>query len=220
MTNGQGTEVCLYALDTGLIECTDYAMFSPNAGPGVYREMSVRSYLVVHPAGTLLWDTGIDDAIAELAGGKRIADPIVFRVPRTLRSQLAEIGVAPDEVDYLGLSHLHVDHVGNAGLFPGATVLMQLAEYEAGYCTGDRTVSHASHVLQAPGGALRSPLPNSPAPSSRATVSSPRRFPGPQPGQASPSRPGRRRIRAAATGAQRAGNRRLMERNPAAPVRR
>jgi len=122
-----------YVLDTGLIECADYAMFSPNAEPGTYREMSVRSYLVVHPEATLLWDTGIDDAIAELADGRRIVDPITFRVPRTLRSQLAEIGVAPGEVDYLGLSHLHVDHVGNVGLFPDATVLLQRAEYEAGY---------------------------------------------------------------------------------------
>jgi N-acyl homoserine lactone hydrolase len=126
-------EMRAYVLDTGLIECADYAMFSPSAGPGTYREMSVRSYLVVHPEGTLLWDTGIDDAIAELAEGRRIVDPILFRVPRTLRGQLAEIGVAPGEVDYLGLSHLHVDHVGNVGLFPEATVLMQRAEHEAGY---------------------------------------------------------------------------------------
>jgi N-acyl homoserine lactone hydrolase len=123
----------LYVLDTGLIECSDYAMFSPNAEPHAYREMSVRSYLAVHPAGTLLWDTGIDDAIAGLARGKQIIEPIVFRVRRTLRSQLAEIGVSQDEVEYLGLSHLHVDHVGNVGLFPRTTVLLQRAEYEAGY---------------------------------------------------------------------------------------
>src|SRR4051794_13908722 len=131
--SGGDATVRLYALDTGLIECSDYAMFSPTAGPSSYKEMSVRSYLVVHPAGTLLWDTGIDDGIAGLAGGKRIADSIVFRVPRTLRSQLAESGVAPDRVDYLGLSHLHVDHVGNIGLFARATVLLQRAEYEAAF---------------------------------------------------------------------------------------
>jgi len=126
-------QVRLYVLDTGLIECADYAMFSPSAEPGAYQEMTVRSYLIVHPEGTLLWDTGIDDKIAMLANGQRIADPIVFRVPRTLRSQLDEIGVTPGEVNYLGLSHLHVDHVGNVGLFPEASVLLQRAEYEAGY---------------------------------------------------------------------------------------
>jgi glyoxylase-like metal-dependent hydrolase (beta-lactamase superfamily II) len=126
-------DVRLYVLDTGLIECADFAIFSPNAGPGVHQDMSVRSYLVVHPQGVLLWDTGIADATAELADGQRIIDSIVFKVPKTLRSQLSEIGVDPSSVDYLGLSHLHIDHVGNVELFPDATVLMQQAEYDAGY---------------------------------------------------------------------------------------
>jgi glyoxylase-like metal-dependent hydrolase (beta-lactamase superfamily II) len=30
-------------------------------------------------------------------------------------------------------AHLHVDHVGNVGLFGDATVLLQRAESEAGY---------------------------------------------------------------------------------------
>jgi len=128
-----GPDVRLYVLDTGLIECSDYAIFSPNAGPGVRQDMSVRSYLIVHPQGTLLWDTGIADAIAELPDGQRIIDSIVFKVPKTLRSQLSEIGVDPRNVDYLGLSHLHIDHVGNVDLLPDATVLLQKDEYAAGY---------------------------------------------------------------------------------------
>lgn len=133
MRNRRPSGVRLYVLDAGLIECADYSMFSPSAAPGVFRELSVRSYLVVHPRGTLLWDSGIDDAIAGSVAGRPVTDGIVFRVPRTLRSQLAEIGAAPGAVDYLGLSHLHVDHVGNVGLFPEARVLVQRAEYDAGY---------------------------------------------------------------------------------------
>jgi N-acyl homoserine lactone hydrolase len=133
MVRSSNSDPRLYVLDTGLIESADFALWSPNAGAGEYREMSVRSYLIVHPGGTLLWDTGIDDAIAELAEGRRIADSIVFRVRRTLRSQLDEIGLSPGDVDYLGLSHLHVDHVGNVGLLPDTRVLMQRAEYDAGY---------------------------------------------------------------------------------------
>jgi N-acyl homoserine lactone hydrolase len=126
-------ELRLYVLDTGLIESADYSMWSPTAKPGTHREMTVRSYLIVHPDGTLLWDTGIDDGIAMLAEGKRIVDSVTFRAPKTLRGQLAELAVSPDEVDFLGLSHLHVDHVGNVGLFPTASVLLQRTEYEAGY---------------------------------------------------------------------------------------
>ena len=56
-----------------------------------------------------------------------------FKVPRTLASQLAELGVAPRDVDVLGFSHLHIDHVGNAGLFRHARVLMQARERDAAY---------------------------------------------------------------------------------------
>jgi N-acyl homoserine lactone hydrolase len=126
-------DIHLYVLDTGLIECADYAMFSPSVGPGVHRDMPVRSYLVVHPEGVLLWDTGIADRIAARPDGERIMDTIVFRVPRTLRSQLHEIGHSAADVDVVGLSHLHIDHVGNVGQFPHAGVVMQQAEYDAAY---------------------------------------------------------------------------------------
>jgi N-acyl homoserine lactone hydrolase len=132
-TTAARPDIRLYVLDTGLIECADYGMFSPNAGPGVHRDMSVCSYLIVHPDGVLLWDTGIADAIAAQPGGERIIDPIVFRVPKTLSSQLAEIGHSPASVDVVGLSHLHIDHVGNLDQFPDATVVMQQADYDAAY---------------------------------------------------------------------------------------
>jgi N-acyl homoserine lactone hydrolase len=123
----------LYVLDTGLIQSSDMSMWSPNAAAGSYGELSVRSYVIVHPRGTILWDTGIDDDIAAAADGKRSAPTIVFRVPRTLRSRLDEIGITPGDIDHVGLSHLHVDHVGNSDLFPRSTVLLQHAEREAGF---------------------------------------------------------------------------------------
>jgi N-acyl homoserine lactone hydrolase len=133
MRIGASNALRVYVLDTGLIESSDYAMWSPNAKPDTYREMSVRSYLVVHPDGVLLWDTGISDAIAAQPAGERIADSIVFRVPRTLGSQLKAIGQDAADVDVLGLSHMHIDHVGNLELFRDATVVMQKAEYDAAY---------------------------------------------------------------------------------------
>jgi N-acyl homoserine lactone hydrolase len=134
VSNGSGPpDLRVYVLDTGLILCDDYAIFSPSVPPNTRRDMSVRSYLIVHPRGTLLWDTGIDDAVAALPAGKPIVESIVFKVPRTLRAQLAEIEISPADVGYVGLSHLHVDHVGNLDLFPDATVLLQQAERDAGF---------------------------------------------------------------------------------------
>jgi len=120
----------LYVLDTGVIQCGDYAIYSPSAPANSYREMSVRSYLIVHPAGALLWDTGISDATAAKPAGERLNDTHTFRVPKTLSSQLMAVGYEPSDISQVGMSHMHIDHVGNLDLFPHATVLMQQAEHD------------------------------------------------------------------------------------------
>jgi glyoxylase-like metal-dependent hydrolase (beta-lactamase superfamily II) len=43
---------------------------------------------------------------------------------------LARMGVAPADVDHIILSHLHFDHIGNAGLFPKATFTIARAELD------------------------------------------------------------------------------------------
>src|SRR5919201_6692556 len=129
----EATGVQLYVLDTGVIESSDYAMWSPSAAPGTYREMSVRSYLVVHPDGVLLWDTGIADAIASNPAGERIVDTVVFRVPVTLRSQMQAIDLDPAGIDLVAVSHMHIDHVGNLDQFPAAPVVMQQAQRDAAF---------------------------------------------------------------------------------------
>lgn len=135
MASGHSTHAAirLYVLDTGLIECADYALYSPSVGPGTYQEMSVRSYLIVHPEGLLLWDTGVADSVAARPDGERLNDTHVFRVPITLRSQLEATGYLPSDVGLIGFSHLHIDHVGNLDLFSAARGLMQQAEYDAAY---------------------------------------------------------------------------------------
>ncbi|GAA1917524.1 N-acyl homoserine lactonase family protein [Microbacterium aoyamense] len=51
--------------------------------------------------------------------------------PTTL---LQRMGVEPEEVQHVILSHMHFDHVGNIHLFPNATFYMGRAEFE--YWTG------------------------------------------------------------------------------------
>ena len=88
-------------------------------------DMSVAAYLIVHPRGTLLWDSGVipDDLIKP--GGTTEARATVTR---TLSSQLAEIGYKPSDITYLALSHNHYDHSANANQFASATWLVQRKE--------------------------------------------------------------------------------------------
>ena len=77
----------------------------------------VSCFLVRHGAEWLLWDTGVGDRIAALPNGE-VKQNGRFTLRRTLVSQLAQIGLAPDDIHYVALSHLHSDHAGDIGLFP------------------------------------------------------------------------------------------------------
>ncbi len=123
----------LYVLDGGLIDILDWSVFDPTAPPGTHRLLSAPSYLVDHPAGLLLWDTGLGDALLDVVDGVEIEGVARFYVKVGLRDQLAELGVVPEQIRYLGLSHFHPDHVGNANLFSAAELLVQDDEYEAAF---------------------------------------------------------------------------------------
>jgi glyoxylase-like metal-dependent hydrolase (beta-lactamase superfamily II) len=118
--------VRLYVFDSGRLK-------SGNPQPLLDRgvtvtDMSVATYLVVHPRGTLLWDTGTipDDQIQP--GGTTVARATVHK---TLSGQLAEIGYKPADINYLALSHYHYDHSANANQFAGSTWLVQKPERAA-----------------------------------------------------------------------------------------
>ena len=54
-------------------------------------------------------------------------------LPNTLHSQLDEAGFSPGQIDFLALSHMQIDHAGNAGLFTRAHTLVQEAEFAAAF---------------------------------------------------------------------------------------
>jgi glyoxylase-like metal-dependent hydrolase (beta-lactamase superfamily II) len=91
-------------------------------------DMSVTAYLIVHPRGSLLWDTGVIPDELVQTGGTTEARATVHK---TLRGQLAEIGYKPSDITYLALSHNHYDHSANSNNFAGSTWLVQKAERAA-----------------------------------------------------------------------------------------
>jgi glyoxylase-like metal-dependent hydrolase (beta-lactamase superfamily II) len=91
-------------------------------------DMSVTAYLIVHPRGTLLWDTGVIPDELIQPGGTTEARATVYK---TLIGQLAEIGYKASDITYLALSHNHYDHSANANSFAGSTWLVQKAERAA-----------------------------------------------------------------------------------------
>lgn len=120
--------VKLYALECGRIAAPDIGMFSINGEyDGRSHEFAVTCYLIRHPAGDLIWDAGLPDALHEEEGG---VDSGQFRasVPTTLASQLAEIGLTADDIEYFSISHSHFDHVGNSAMFAASAFLIDSDE--------------------------------------------------------------------------------------------
>jgi N-acyl homoserine lactone hydrolase len=122
----------LYILNCGEGVAGDISRWSPGVNVGQSMPFADNCYLIQHAQGWLLWDTGVDDAIAAMPDGLAPADPkaTYWRRPKTLASQLAQIGVSPDDIKYVAVSHSHPDHIGNVELFPRAMLLVQKAEYE------------------------------------------------------------------------------------------
>jgi N-acyl homoserine lactone hydrolase len=119
----------LYVLDGGTLNIPDTSPYRLKKEDLVTKDMSVASFLIVHPKGTLLWDAGAVPDSAFPAGG----GPGTIRyatATKPLRAQLGEIGYAPSDVKYFALSHFHWDHVGNANMFAGSTWLVTKAEQD------------------------------------------------------------------------------------------
>ncbi len=123
----------LYAMDCGTLEVPDANIFgSKGEYQGVAGTMPVTCFLIRHPLGDLVWDSGIPDELhtkpdpdaEELKGIARQF------VPVTLESQLNEVGVPASDVEYFSVSHSHFDHIGNANLFSESKVILSRAEHE------------------------------------------------------------------------------------------
>src|SRR3954462_10463366 len=112
----------LYILNCGEGVSGDISRWSPGGNVGQSMDFVDNCYLIHHPQGWLLWDTGITDAIASMPEGQAPSDPKAthWRRPKTLVSQLDALGVKPADIKYVAISHSHPDHIVNVGLFPQA----------------------------------------------------------------------------------------------------
>lgn len=122
----------LYVLNCGEGTAGDISRWTPGLNEGKTMDFVDSCYLVKHAKGWFLWDTGIADAVAAMPNGLAPADPkaVTWRRPKTLAAQLEQLGLKPDDVKMMAVSHTHPDHTGNVELFPQAMLYVQKAEYD------------------------------------------------------------------------------------------
>lgn len=120
----------LWRLDCGQITVRDLSVFSDAfAYAGQTRTLTDSCYLIRRGQDYLLWDSGLP---AGLLGAKvDLSAAFGPTLKVDLPTQLAQIGIKPDSIKYLGISHNHFDHTGQAATFPKATLLIGAADFAA-----------------------------------------------------------------------------------------
>lgn len=100
-------------------------------------EIPTTAAVIEHPKhGIVLWDTGINEAIADpdradeyWGGNVRAAfGPHAFTRAHAIDAQLDKFGIRTKDVRYVVYSHLHLDHAGGMSYFPDATHVVQREE--------------------------------------------------------------------------------------------
>ncbi|QAY78513.1 N-acyl homoserine lactonase family protein [Sphingosinicella sp. BN140058] len=120
----------MWRLDCGSIDVADLDVFSDTfLYVGQKKTLTDSCYLIRHGENYLLWDTGLP---GELAGKTAPpSGPFTMSLKARLVDQLARINVKPEQVNFVGISHNHGDHIGQASDFPKATLLIGGEDFAA-----------------------------------------------------------------------------------------
>lgn len=121
----------LAVLNGGEAHVTDISQWSPGVNEGRPMVFSNNAYLIKHGSDWLLWDTGLQDDLIEIPGGKIVVHGVRGVVTKTIASQLQDLGVKPEEISHIAFSHAHFDHIGNSSYFSKAKWYVQEAEFDA-----------------------------------------------------------------------------------------
>ncbi|WP_067456295.1 N-acyl homoserine lactonase family protein [Actinomadura macra] len=178
----------LHVLDCGAMSCDlTWLLLKPGRSirPRADKDRPVEWYpctthavLVETDDGVLLWDTSCPrdwETRWEPTGLQEFFPYDQVTEEQYLDARLSQLGVSPDQIDYLVLSHLHFDHAGNIdmfartgaklivndkekdwafgydGAFNGAHLKVDYEKYAFETVSGDTAILPGVTVLEAPG---------------------------------------------------------------------
>ena len=123
----------LYMFECGTLKCKVHHI-KMNQDLNDPYEIPVPWFLIQHPKGNVVIGGGNPAECAENPHSYWGPTADVYyptmTVEQTCVNELARIGIDPSQVAYVLFSHLHIDHTGAAGRFPGAIQIVQRLEYE------------------------------------------------------------------------------------------
>lgn len=130
--------ITLFAFNCGWFQCKA-GFFMEGSDDQTYVRSPVPAYLIQHPKGLILFDTGL---------GERNRRDIENRLPAQkfglemfegmdIAARLRSIDVDPAKIDWIIASHLHNDHCGGMMFIPNATIIVQSKEWAAAQACDD-----------------------------------------------------------------------------------
>jgi glyoxylase-like metal-dependent hydrolase (beta-lactamase superfamily II) len=133
----------LIAVRYGVMEATKARLFHNFHAYGEPDEPASLAYyfwLLREGERVTLIDTGWDPAVARRRGRDCLVEPL---------DALRALGIAPERVATILVSHFHYDHIGNLRAFPEAELVVPRTEVEFWATTMGRRGQFAAHVEEA-----------------------------------------------------------------------
>ena len=125
----------LYVFTSGWLGGFPKAALQAGAAGNFGDNVPVSFYVYKSPKGVVMFDCGNNDKLITDPAGwwGPLAKGFGVRMTKddAIPAQLAKIGLKPSDIKYLVLGHMHLDHAGNMGQFPNATVVVQEEEVKA-----------------------------------------------------------------------------------------
>ena len=119
-----------WRLDCGSVVIKDLSSFSDTFSyKGETRTLTASCYLIRHGTDYMLWDAGLPAALIGKAAdtSQAMAPALAIDIP----TQLAKIGIKPEQIGIVGVSHNHFDHMGQASTFAKATLMIGAGDWES-----------------------------------------------------------------------------------------
>jgi glyoxylase-like metal-dependent hydrolase (beta-lactamase superfamily II) len=114
-----------------------YYRYTSYGEPDGEVEMAYWFWVLRGSSDTILLDTGFAPAAGARRGRTCLREPL---------DALRDVGIEPDEVSTVIVSHMHYDHIGNLGAFPHARLTVPRRELDFWTSPAARRAQFASHV--------------------------------------------------------------------------